>query len=640
MMLTRMANDPRDARARFRCRLPEARVRENRNRAVAACAMALALAFPSAGLARSSGVWHVGPVPEVRAICHAGDSLVVGTSAGLFVVDLKRGTIARQIVAGPELPSSSVRALATHGDTLFVGTDAGLALTGPDGTHVFTPDRPGPLAGVPLTMIRDIAFARNGDWLVSTGEGGVGVVAPDTVRAITTRDSLLSDNVFAVRERRDGARWFATSAGLCAWSDDTTFVSFQAGAGLPRGEVRQIAVGERDAYLLVRGRGVFRFDGWRATPVDAPEVTPLCDAIAISAGPDGALWAVGGRWIAVRRAGTWSRVALGTDDANESWRTIAADGAGAFAGSAGGVVVALGRGAAWRVRLPGTLPAPRVASLTPDGRGGAWFLCGGRPVRADASSQQAVVEKAPLAEEAITISPTGAVVAAGRWTVRRLDGGAWSDLHPDVIEPDPAYTTAHVDDHGRLWVGTRAGSLYRYDGDIWLRIEHSGGDDARAVLGVLMGNGDVWGRVANNVARAGRDGWQWPVGVDSTTVITDVAVSPSGVWVAATRTGLLQLDRDLLRWTPTTPARLVGAASEDGFALAGPVWALAFDGTGRLFLGTEHGVEWTGPDGLHRLGPAEGIAGLRVADLATDNRYLWIGFALDGLSVVPLDRLP
>jgi hypothetical protein len=49
-------------------------------------------------------------VPQVRAICHAGDSLWVGTNVGVFVADIRDPSRRVLIPAGPQLPSNSVRA--------------------------------------------------------------------------------------------------------------------------------------------------------------------------------------------------------------------------------------------------------------------------------------------------------------------------------------------------------------------------------------------------------------------------------------------------------------------------------------------------------------------------------------------------
>jgi ligand-binding sensor domain-containing protein len=605
--------------------------------------LALVAALTSAAAAdpgRAADPWHVDPVPEVRAICHAGDLLWVGTSAGLFALDIRNGALVDHVVAGPRLPSASVRAIAARHDSVFVGTDAGLACLVGGAATVWTPRAPGKLKSISLARIHNISFGANGDWLISSGGGGLGVVTARGAHAFTRRDSLLSDNVYGVMERRDGVRWIATTAGLCARMNDTTLVSFQAGAGIPRGEVRGIVGGDRTAYLLVAGRGVFRFDGMHAAAVASPRDIPLRDAVSLSYGADASLWAAGGNWVAVSRGGKWTKVAVPARDQQESWRVVVADGAGAFVGSSRGVVLAIGRGGTLRAELPGLLPSSQVGSICADGRDGAWFVSGGSVVHGDASTREVRVDQTGSAAQSLAVLRSGAVVSAGRWTVFRFEDGKWTDLRPDVPEADPAYTVARAGDHGELWVGTRAGSLYRYDGEVWLRVARA---DERVGDGAVLdafvsAPGDVWGRIGATAAVAKSGYWERSAGIDSTMTIVDVARSPAGDWIAVTPRVLLRMDAQRRRWAPATPMEIVGGARKRDEP-RGRLTAAAFDAAGSLFLGTTEGVARVTREGIVWMGPDLGLAGTEVSDLATDDHYLWIGFAQEGLSVVALDRV-
>jgi ligand-binding sensor domain-containing protein len=635
LILTRRIQ-PTPSRRRASARLPEPPAAGKRNRLAAALA-ALVAAAPAA---RAADAWHVGPIPEVRAVCHAGDALWVGTSAGVFVLDIRNGALVERITAGPRLPSASVRAIAARGDSVFVGTDAGLACLYPNGGKVWTPREPGTLGAVPLARIQDVSFAANGSWLISTGGGGLGVVTRAGGYAITRRDSLLADNVYGVMDRPGGVRWFATSAGLCALTHDTTLVSFQAGAGIPRGEVRQIVGGGRAAYLLVSGRGVFRFDGARAVALEAPKDLPLRDALSLSYGADGALWVAGGSWAAVLRAGKWSRVALSGADKDQWWRVVVADGGGAFLGSSRGVVLATGRGGVFRAELPGLLPSARVASLCTDGADAAWFVSGGAAVRADVRTREVRVETQPVAAQSIAVLRAGTVVTAGRWSVRGLRGGAWTDLRPDVPEADPAFTVVRAGERGEMWVGTRAGSLYRYDGEVWLRVARADALIGHGpVVDAFVVHGDVWSRIDGRTAVARSGLWHRPDGIDSSTTVVDVARSPAGEWIAAASSGLFRLDPDLQRWSPATPFEIVGGERGRKDALRATITAAVFGPDGDLYLGTTEGVVRVGRDGLHSPGPDAGIPRTEVTDLAAGNHYLWIGFAQEGLSVVALEEV-
>lgn len=600
----------------------------------------MVLATPALHAAPPADVWHVGPTPDVRAICHTGNVLWVGTAAGLYVLDLRNGNTLAHIGAGSRLPSTSVRAIAAQGDSVFVGTDAGLALfrsgQGDGGvtSTVYTEAAPGPLGAVPLSRIRGLGVGKNGDILLATSGRGAGILTKKGGYTITRRDSLLEDKVFAIADRADGTRYFATAVGLCAQVDDTSFVSFQAGSGIPRGEVRAIVPAERNQfYLLVANHGVFRFDGARAVAIDSPNGVQLRDASAISVGTDGTLWVVGDGWVFARRSGKWTRAPVPAADATAHWRVVVADGAGAFVGSSDGRVVALGRGGAFRIALPEGLPAARVQSLAPEGADAAWFVCDGRLVRADAAARRFVQDDAPARDvRAISVSPTGEVWTAGRWTVRRRVNDVWVDIAPDVVESDPAFTALFVDETG-TWVGTRAGALYRFDGTLWLR--HARAADARGsvVNEIRAADSGAWAVSGGRAAKSGDGRWRRYAGIDSGAVVVDLARSHSGVLLAATETKLFAFDEAKGAWV----AREWNVKSSG--PLRGRIRAIAFDDRGRLVVGTTEGVALCGPTSVRWLTAEDGIGGREVADVAVAGDRIWVGFAEDGVSVISVGEL-
>ncbi len=647
MKLTRIfcTSNARAPRSRVP-RLAQSRRLRKRNRPrdwhLALVVLALANASPAAAAPPAADVWHIDPTPDVRAICHTGKVLWIGTAAGLYVIDIRNGATLAHVSVGAQLPSASVRAIAAKGDSVFVGTDAGLALfrrndAGGLDTSVFTPASPGRLASVPLSRIAGIGVGANGDVLLATSGGGAGVITKSGGYAITRRDSLLDDKLFAIADRADGTRYFATSVGLCAQVNDTSFVSFQAGTGIPRGEVRALVPAERNLfYLRVANHGVFRFDGSRAVEVESPPGVRLSDAASISVGTDGTLWVVGDGWVFARRAGKWTRVPVPPADASARWRVVVADGVGAFVGSSDGRVVALGRGGALRVTLPTGLPAPRVQSLAADGSGGAWFLCDGQLVRADAGTRSFAVENAPRDVRAISVAPDGEVWTAGRWTVRRRTAGTWVDVRPDVIEADPAFTSLHVDEMG-AWVGTRSGALYRYDGSIWLRLARASSTLPGAIAKIHGADTGAWALSGGRAVRSHDGRWRPYAGIDTSTTVVDIARSPNGTWLAATETRMFAFDETKRAWVP---AREWSAKGPGGLgALRGRMRAVAFDAQGRLLVGTTEGVALCAPGAVRWLTVADGLGGGEVADLAVDGDRLWIGFAENGLSVISTREL-
>ena len=110
-------------------------------------------AAPAAPATATLKPWLVGPVPQVRAICHAGDSLWVGTNAGVFISDIRDPSRRARVVAGKELPSNSVRAIASRGDSVWVATDAGVSIFSHGRVHVLSAREARPRSVVPLRKV-------------------------------------------------------------------------------------------------------------------------------------------------------------------------------------------------------------------------------------------------------------------------------------------------------------------------------------------------------------------------------------------------------------------------------------------------------------------------------------------------------
>ena len=575
--------------------------------------------------------WHVGPVPEVRAICHAGDSLWVGTNAGVFISDIRDPSRRARIVAGAQLPSNSVRAIESRGDSVWVATDAGVSIFANGRVTVLSAREAKPRSVVPLRKVQNVAFGNRGEVLLATRSGGVGVLAGTRNFAITKRDSLIDVNVYDILERPGRPRLYACGAGVCAQIDDTTMVSFQAGAGFPRGEARQVVGDERTAFVRIARRGVFRFDGKHATMLEAPKGISFVDASSIALGADHTLWVAGSGWICALRGNKWQSVQAPA----LNWRVIVADGGGAFAGSADGVVTGLGRGGEFKLSLGDGLPAPAVASIRPDGHGNVWFVNGGRVMNANAAAQTLTVEKSPLDAEEVEISPEGTVLAVGRWAVSRKDPTGWADLTPAMGDADAAFASVFVDDKNMLWVGARSGALYRYDGEIWLRYEQPR-TSAEAVRNARAYPASDWA-IVGALPMRGHDGcWTRFTDWDSTSAVVDVAADAAGNWFAATKDRVYRYDGDRGVWLNTSPA---GGASKAPWDTPGKITAIAFDPAGRLFVGTEDGFGCLSKGRLSWWSAKDGIGGERVNDLAADQTTLWVGYGEDGFAALPLADL-
>jgi hypothetical protein len=263
-----------------------------------------------------AGHWtHFGNNSDIRTLYRTGSELWVGTNGGLLLVDLDTGEITKRYIAGPSLAGNSIRSIHEWGGRIYVGGDEGLTR--------FERDSEGGYTGKDVYGVRDvrnIAFRQDGTAYVSTYGHGVGKVSRSRTRWITRADSLLDNKVFAVSTVGESDIYFATSLGLCAFLD-SAWVSFQAGAGLPRGEVRDLVRARSPSdskdgptfYVLIAGRGVFRFSGRRGRRILSRQTFDENDVAAIALGADEILWACG-RFGGIARyeKGTW--IGVGSDD--------------------------------------------------------------------------------------------------------------------------------------------------------------------------------------------------------------------------------------------------------------------------------------------------------------------------------------
>ena len=136
-----------------------------------------------------------------------------------------------------------------------------------------------------------------------------------------------------------------------------------------------------------------------------------------------------------------------------------------------------------------------------------------------------------------------------RWDGYRFRGYQPDPKDPDSL-PDSYIQTLHTDPQGRLWVGTSAGGLARYD------------SDRDRFVTINLGNAGL-GRI--HIGAIADDG-------------------PSGLWVGT--------DDGLYHLVPDTGA-IVALHHEDGNAGSlpgGPVHAVLSDHAGRLWVGTGKGL--------------------------------------------------
>jgi ligand-binding sensor domain-containing protein len=599
----------------------------------------VALASSPAQSRKIEGAVHLGHTGGVRALLRTGETLWIGTGGGLYQYDLGSDDFTGHAIVGDRLPSSSIRALAQKDGAVYVGTDGGLAVWDGAATTVYTNRNRHRFRGLSFDRIEHIDVGPSGDIYISTFGHGVGVMREEEPYALTREDSLLDDKVYGVAEGEEGELFFATSMGLCAFRD-STWVGFQAGAGIPRGEVRAILPGSDRIYLLVGVGGVYRFGGDRAARMSPQGVLPGDDIAALTLDDRDVLWAAG-RFggLAVYQGGRWKRFGEEDADVNAArWRCAYADGeGGVFFGSADGLVVVIRDNNLRKIHIPQELPSGSVRSIVGVG-GDVFFLCGENVVRAPGSLSDVAVEDAPEGLVSLAASDSG-LWAAGRWGIFRRTPEGYREALGVTRVAEPAFTALCFDGRGRAWAALRSGAIVRYDGEIWLRMAEPVEVFNGPIDGLAAGGGGVWAWSRRGVARY--DGSAWSVSPPDSfggAEVCDLAVSPQGGVVAATAERVWLFRADTSGW------RAVGFGSGSEGAYVFPrrraVRCLAFDADGYLYVGTEDGLAAVRDDGLHWFGADEGLGGRAVAAVyAGDGDALWVGFRTDGLTRVPVKSL-
>lgn len=573
---------------------------------------------------------------DIRTLHEAGDTLWVGTGGGLVLVNALTGEVASTIDASAGLPSNSVRALYGRGGTVYVGTDGGLAVCRVRSGGISCE------AAGSYPDVRHVSMGPSGTLYVGTFGRGVAEIRQGRAAWVTTADSLLDNKVYAVKETEAGNVFYATSMGLCARTS-TAWVSYQAGAGVPRGEVRDMidAAGRPgpggsagDFYVLVNGRGVYAFDGRQARRVSIPGFFRDDDVAGIAVAAGGTLWAAGrfgrlGRY----RGGAWEGV--GDDEAaifGARWRCVHVGEKGiVYFGSADGVVAAADARGLRSISIPSGFPGGAVGSMALDATGRLYVVSGAYLLSREPGGSAFAVEKDFGSVLALAVSPEGEVWVIGRWGLYRKQADRWLEVARDIDPRPPLFRCLAFGASGEIWAGAETGEIFRFDGDLWLRRAGRDEFDGRAVDRVVVDRRETVWAVSGSEIRFW-DGSDWARneigGIDSTGVV-DFTVDPAGEPVLLTR-------GQLWRFSDGSSWGRVGTGARD---VIGDHRAIAFDRRGTLYLATEKGIGIVGKGGVEWIEPQGGVWGAEATSvIAEGDRQLWVGFRQDGICRISLEN--
>lgn len=570
---------------------------------------------------------HYTNTDDIRALFRQGDKLWIGTNGGLLIYDLLTGDIQAPGEIAGRLPSQSVTAIAKRGGSLYIGTDRGLLVSGPGGIETYSALSRGYFAD-----IRRISFGYSGSPYLGTFGHGAVRLDDGKSRVITKADSLLDNKVYSVYQPDAETTYFATALGLCAYKKEA-WVNYQAGYGLPRGEVLAIEpIDAKEFYLLIRGKGIYRFDGERGRRIPLEGKFEEQDIAAIVVAQDGALWAAG-RYGELRRYryGDWTAYDESDSEVRSAhWRCAYADDHGdLFFGASNGLIARIKNGTLSTFKVISSLPSNTVPLIVETPSDGILLKAGGSLVRY--TPQRFEPLAAPGHVLSLAVAPDSALWYATRWGVFRNENGSARDMTPELAGLRNYFAALAFDHAGILWAGSYAGHVYRFDGELWLpagyRDELLGGSiDLLAV--------DAQDRVwaldrSNGVSRFDGGVWEhFPRSQFGTDSLQTMIIDDQGYPALLTGAAVWRF-RDATGWYP-----------QPNIETKGYFEAFAIDSNGTLYLGSMGSLSVADRDTTASIAiPAE-FRGSPIAALLVDSRdQLWIGFRSGGVARVKLADL-
>jgi ligand-binding sensor domain-containing protein/signal transduction histidine kinase len=409
-----------------------------------------------------------------------------------------------------------------------------------------------------------------------------------SVRVWEVRDGLPQNQVRAVRQTRDGYLWVATYDGLARF-DGVRFAVFnrENTPALPSNIFTALCEGRDGTLWVGSDGGLVRYRGGEFSTFTTADGLASDMVSGVVEAQDGALLVATANVLHALRGETISRVAQINLAAGQSIRQV-------YAARSGDVWLATNRGA---LRLSGGaarlftardgLSAENLTSVGEDRQGSLWFGTVGRGlIRYDGAK----FESYPIRPDA----PDNIVYEIAEDGVGRLWAGTHGGLYqlgPNRMTgfarrdglPSDFVTALWADREGSLWVGTDGGGLAQVR-DAGVRVFNArdglAGDSVRSIVEDAQG---VWlaSWFTDRVSLLGGGEFK-AVGAGHALLRNGVRAMLAGkggtLWLAVAENRLVSLSGGV--FTDHTDAAHPSV----------PIFALAEDGRGRLWLGRSDGL--------------------------------------------------
>lgn len=486
--------------------------------------------------------------------------------------------------------------------------------------------------GLPYRVIAAILQDRRGDlWMGSLG--GITRYDGREMRTFTEADGLVGGRVFALAEDAQGHIWIGAEKGLCRY-DGSSFTTYTTADGMSNNNVRALAVdGEDGLWVGTWGSGLLHYADGVFTAYDSRSGLACNRINDLAVALDGTVWiSYQGGGVSAYREGAFRHFSQADGLAADFVNDIAlAEDAVFFATEMNGV--SRYDGARFQTfNEQNSTVANNAASVWVDVAGDVWVgnILAGVARYDGASWDRYTVADGLLFNRVFCVvgDREGSVWVGTKWGVSRFSG---ANMHTYKKKNGLADITVHSLGAGvaeQLWVGTETGASLVEMGRVKANFTPEDG------LGVGRGGYRVMATAVDH------HGAQW-FGTEGGLVRYaqgDFSIYSMEDGLAFDEVWALAVDGDGYVWAGTDGggvSRYDGKhfknfTTEDGLAHE-RVWSLLADSQGRVWLGTAQGLSVFATGQIRTFGEVDGLPPHAIRALFEDAKGdIWIGTEYGG----------
>ncbi len=450
-------------------------------------------------------------------------------------------------------------------------------------------------------------------------------------KTYTKKDGLPHEQVFGIRETKDGTMWLATLGGGVASWDGRRFTSYTTANGLADNFVQRIFEARDGALWFATQEGASRWDGRRFRNFTTDDGLATNKVSALTEDAQGNIWL--GTYAGVTRWDGKQMKNFGTNDGLAAGlvKSALTDRQGhVWFGSVG----ALSRWTGERFENLTTadgMPEGSIWSLAEDKAGNIWIGTSGDGVaRWDGHRFKKFTRSDGLSDDNVLAIRQGRDGMMWFGTmfggVSRFDGTNFVNYSTADGLPENRVHAIHEDENGVLWFGTFNGGLVSFDERRLIRYSKADGLAQNACRSVTADRQTNLWFTTSGKGLSRYDGRRFTSfttadGLANNVVQAALAAEDGAMWFATAQ--------GVSRWDGS---RFENFTTAHGLA-GNYVYALHQDRAGFIWFGTSGGLSrWDGKR-FERYTTAQGLVNNNISDICEDKAgTLWFGTAGAGIS--------